>query len=261
MAMRSRLVVAFPVAVAVAVALGGAAGCGGGAAASASEQPEAEEQDFAKSDFAEDAVLPYAGGWLDVPHALAGVGQFDRLKSTVHDGSKCSTMVALAAAVIGGRDAFLAFVAEVAKKRAPHADDVAITAAVEDAVAADALTPRLLHELTEVVVRAYGVEYGAYDAQIAAMIRASGWTSVHVGSEKPAALVASLAPGDAAPLATVADGEAHITLLWMDGKGVVRLYDSDDIHGSHVLTRGSALYRARVDDPQSGWDRREKYVR
>jgi hypothetical protein len=232
-----------------------AAACG----AKASDDADSQDQAFAKTDFAEDSLLPYSGGWLDVPHALAGVGQFDRLKSTVHDGSKCSTMVALAAAIVGGRAAFLAFVAEVAKLRAGHAADLAITAQATTSV--DALTPRMLHELTEVVVRAYGVEYGAYDGQIATMIRASGWTSEKVGSSKPADLVASLDDGDIVPLATIADNEAHITLLWKDASGVVRMYDSDDIHGPHVLPRGTALYDARVDDPQSAWDLREKFVR
>lgn len=231
------------------------AACG----AAPSDDSASQDQAFAKSDYAEDSLLPYSGGWLDVPKALAGVGQFDRLKSTVHDGSKCSTMVALAAAIVGGRDAFLAFVAKVAALRSAHADDLAVTAQVTASV--DALTPRLLHTFTEVVVRAYGVENGAYDGDIAKMIRASGWSSVNVGSKKPADLVASLDDGDIVPLATVADNEAHITLLWKDASGVVRLYDSDDIHGSHVLPRGGALYDARVDDPQSGWDLREKFVR
>ncbi len=231
------------------------AACGSGS----SDDAASQDQAYAKTDFAEDSLLPYAGGWLDVPHALAGVGQFDRLKSTVHDGSKCSTMVALAAALVGGRAAFLAFVDAVAKLRAGHAADLAITTQV--AASVDALTPRLLHTFTEVVVRAYGVEYGAYDSQIAKMIRASGWKAVGVGSKKPADLVASLADGDIVPIATIADAEAHITLVWKDASGVVRMYDSDDIHGPHVLELGTTLYAARVGDPQSAWDRREKYVR
>jgi hypothetical protein len=234
----------------------GAVACGGEPSAA---DDGAREDDFAKSDFREDATLPYAGDWLDVPRALSGVGQFDRLKGTVHDDAKCSTMVALAAAIVGGRDHFLRLVAEVARIRASHADDVAVTKDVRDAVNARALTARHLHSLTEVVVRAYGVENGAYDSQIAKMVRASGYEAVGIGSKKPADLVASLENGEIAPLATIADNEAHITLLWKDARGTVRLYDSDDIHGSHVLPRGSSLYNARVNDPQSAWDRREKY--
>jgi hypothetical protein len=231
--------------------------CGGGAAR---DDAASSDSAYAKTDFREDAVLPYTGGWLDPPRALAGVGQFDRLASTVHDGAKCSTMVALAASIIGGHDRFLALVSEVERLRAPYPSDLAITADVRAADAALALTPRLLHQFTEVVVRAYKLETGATDAQIAKMIRASGWEAVPTGSKKPAVLVASLGPGDIVPLATVADGEPHITLLWKDVAGAVRLYDSDDIHGSHVLAEGSALYEARVGDPQSEWDRREKYT-
>jgi hypothetical protein len=61
------------------------------------------------------------------------------------------------------------------------------------------------------------------------------------------------------PLGTVADKIPHITLLWKDEHGVVRLYDSDDVHGTHVMPRGSAAYQKRVDDPQSSWDREEKF--
>ena len=100
---------------------------------------------------------------------------------------------------------------------------------------------------------------GAYDGQISTMVRASGYEIVKVGSKRPEDLIAALLPGEVVPMATIADNEAHITLLWKDARGVVRLYDSDDIHGSHVLPRGSALYRARVDDPRSEWSLAEKY--
>src|SRR5260221_8537027 len=114
------------------------AACGGTAAS----DDGAREDDFAKADYREDSVLPYSGDWLDVPHALAGIGQFDRLKGTVHDDAKCSTMVALSASIVGGKDHFLTLVSAAARIRASHADDVAITKSVQDAVAARALTPR-----------------------------------------------------------------------------------------------------------------------
>src|SRR5262249_6713082 len=81
-----------------------AVGCGG-----ATASPAENEQDFATSDFAEDAPLPSSGEWLDPPRALAGIGQFDRLHATVHDDDKCSTMVAMAAAIVGGKARFLIF--------------------------------------------------------------------------------------------------------------------------------------------------------
>ena len=234
-----------------------AMGCG--AEASPRESEASGEDAFTASDFAEDRVLPYAGAWLDAPHALAGVGQFDRLRGTIHDDSKCSTMVALAAAVVGGHDRFLNLVGEAERLRVGRRDDLAILTRVREAVAAKKLTPRNLHELTEVLVRAYGVAHGAYDGQISRMVRASGFAIVHVGTSRPSALVAALGPGDVVPMTTVADGEGHVTLLWKDAHGIVRLYDSDDIHGPHVLPRGSALYHARVDAPTSAWSLAETY--
>ncbi len=217
------------------------------------------EDDFARSDTPEDTVLPYSGAWLDVPKALSGVGQFDRLRGTVHDDAKCSTMVAMAAAIVGGRDRFVTFLDAVAKKRTGKKDDLDVVEGVRGAALRKQLTPRHLHDLTDVVVRAYGVAGGAYDGQIANMVRASGYVSVHVGSSKPSVLIDSMEPGDVVPLAIVAENIPHITLLWKDARGVVRLYDSDDIHGSHVLPRGSAGYRMRIEDPQSGWELRDKY--
>jgi hypothetical protein len=204
--------------------------------------------------------LPYVNGWVDPVKGLAGVGQFDRLNTTIHDDVKCSTMVAIAAAVVGGEKPFLALVDAVAKKREGMKDDLAVIQSVRDAIAAKQLTPRLIHQLTDVMVRAFGLLGGAFDSQIAAMVRDSGWQAVHVGSSKPQDLVDSLKPGEIVPLAIIADGEGHITLIWKDGQGTVRLYDSDDIHGSHVLPRGTEAYNKRIQDPQSSWDRREKYT-
>lgn len=217
------------------------------------------EDDYSRSDTPEDQVLPYASGWLDPPKALSGISQFDRLKGTVHDDAKCSTMVALAAAIVGGRERFVALLDAAAAKRASFRDDLAIVDRVRGAVERNALTPRHLHELTEVLVRGYGVRYGAYDEQIAEMIRASGYRSVKVGSANPAVLVDRLAEREVVPLSIVAENIPHITLLWKDARGVVRLYDSDDVKGSHVMPRGSAAYNARLNDPQSSWDLEEKY--
>lgn len=236
----------------VAFALG-LAGC------AASDADATREDDYSVHDFAEDSVLPYAGSWLDAPKALSGVGQFDRLRGTIHDDSKCSTMVAVGAAIVGGEERFMRFVDEVARRREGRRDDLEIIARVRDAVARKALTPRHLHELTEAVVRAYGVAHGAYDEQIAEMVRASGYEAVHVGSSKPEVLVDRLAEREVVPLAIIAEGIPHITLLWKDARGVVRLYDADDVGGSHVMPRGSRPYNARVEDPESGWELREKY--
>lgn len=232
-----------------------AVGCSGEAAPG---DASPREDEFKASDYAEGEVLPYAGDWLDAPRALGGIGQFDRLKGTVHDDAKCSTMVAVAAAIIGGRERFTTFLDAVARLRAGRADDLAILEDVRAASAERRLTPRHIHMLTEAVVRAYGVANGAYDGQISRMVRASGYVAVPVGSKLANVLVDHLEPHEVVPLATIADGEAHITLLWKDGRGTVRLYDSDDIAG-HVMARGSARYRARVDDPRSVWDLAQKY--
>lgn len=226
---------------------------------SASPGEGATEDDYTRSDTPEDQPLATTGGWLDPPKALAGVGQFDRLRGTIHDDAKCSTMVAVAAAIVGGKPRFLAFLDAVAKKREGKRDDLAIVDRVRGAAERNALTPRHLHELTEVVVRAYGVRYGAYDEQIAEMIRASGYVAVKVGSAKPHVIVDRLGEGEVAPLSIVAENIPHITLLWKDSRGVVRLYDSDDVGGSHVMPRGSAPYEQRLGDPQSSWDLEEKY--
>jgi hypothetical protein len=241
----------------LAAGAGGGAGCGGAAASSADEGTRADE--YAASDFPEDTLLPVAGDWLDPPRALAGVGQFDRLKTTIHDDAKCSTMVAVAAAIVGGRARFLEFLDAVAALRAGHGDDLAIVDRARAAALASKLTPRHLHELTEAVVRAYKVAYGAYDKQIIAMVKASGYEAVHVGSRKPLVLVEALGPREVVPLGTIADNEGHVILLWKDARGTARLYDSDDIHGSHVLLHGSALYRARMENPATSWDPGDKY--
>ena len=229
-----------------------------GCASEGASHDVGQEEEWKASDLAEGAVLPYAGDWLDAPRALAGIGQFDRLKGTIHDDAKCSTMVAVAAAIIGGRERFTTFLDAVARLRAGKTDDLAILDDVRQASADKRLTPRHIHTFTEVIVRAYGVANGAFDGQISRMVRASGYATVPVGGRLPSVLIAHLQPHDVVPLATIADDEAHITLLWMDGRGTVRLYDSDDIKG-HVLARGSTAYRVRVEDPRSGWDLAQIY--
>jgi hypothetical protein len=230
-----------------------ALGCG------ATSSEETADDDFTASDYAEDSVLPYKGSWLDAPKALAGVGQFDRLRGTIYDDAKCSTMVAIGAAIVGGEARFVRLLDEAARRREGRRDDLATIDRVRGAVTAHELTPRHLHELTEVLVRTYKVGDGAYDEQIAEMVRASGYEPVRVGSVKPQVLIDSLGEGEVVPVSTVAEGIPHITLAWKDSRGTVRLYDSDDVHGSHVMPRGSAPYRARIDDPLSAWDLREKY--
>lgn len=249
---------AFFTALALSVsALAALPGCTAASEANANE--EGREDDYAASDYAEDSILPYAGEWLDAPRALSGIGQFDRLRGTIHDDAKCSTMVAIAAAVVGGRERFVMLLDRVEKLRAGRRDDLAIIARVRVAIDQKKLSPRLIHELTEAIVRAYGVANGAFDEQIRDMVRASGYVAVKTGSKNPSVLVESLAPREVVPLSTVAENIPHITLLWKDARGVVRLYDSDDLHGSHVFPRGSAKYRERVEDPQSAWDLAEKY--
>jgi hypothetical protein len=179
-------------------------------------------------------------------------------RGTIHDDVKCSTMVAIGAAIVGGEKRFVKLLDAVEKQREGKKDDLDVLARVRAAVAEKRLTPRLLHELTDVMVRAFGLLGGALDSQIAAMIRDSGYEAVHVGSSNPQDLVDSLQPNEIVPMGTVADGEDHVILIWKDGAGTVRIYDSDDLHG-HVMPRGSAPYRARIEDPKSRWDRREKF--
>jgi hypothetical protein len=238
------------------------AGCAG-EPDSATPEPGTADDDFTASDFAADEVLPYTNGWLNAPKALAGIGQFDRLKGTIYDDAKCSTMVALGAAVVGGEARFVRFVDAIAKKREGKRDDLAAIERVRTAVAEKKLTSRHLHELTEAAVRAYDVRFGAFDEQIAEMVRASGYVPVKVGSTKPGVLVDHLLDNEIVPLSIMApEGDKlipHITLLWKDGRGVVRLYDSDDVGGSHVMPRGSKPYNDRMSRPDSSWDLAEKY--
>jgi len=241
----------------LALALVLLAGCS--AAADPSSPPvESEDENYTASDYAEDSLLPYKSGWLDAPKALAGVSQFDRLRGTVHDDSKCSTMVAIAAAIVGGEARFVRLLNETARKREGKREDLDLIDKVRVAVSEKRLTPRHLHELTEVIVRAYGVRYGADDNQIAEMVIASGYDDIHVGSSKPNTLVDHLEANEVIPLGIVAENIPHITLVWKDSRGVVRLYDSDQLNG-HVFARGSAGYRQRMDDPQSSWDLKTKY--
>jgi len=233
-------------------------GCG-----SSEVAPETNEEDFTRSDYPADQVLPYAGSWLDAPKALAGVGQFDRLRGTIYDDSKCSTMVAIGAAIVGGEDHFVKLLDAAEKKREGRREDLATIARVRAAVESKGLTSRHLTELTDVLVRAYGVAHGAYDEQIAEMVKASGYESVHVGSTKPDVLVDHLKEREVVPLSIMApDGDKlipHITLLWKDARGTVRLYDSDDVGGSHVMPRNSRPYNDRMTRPDSSWDLAEKY--
>jgi hypothetical protein len=221
------------------------------------------EDDFTKSDFPADEVLPYSGSWLDAPKALAGVGQFDRLKTTIHDDAKCSTMVGIGAAIVGGEERFVKLLDAVAKKREGKREDLAILERARAAVTEKRLTPRHLGDITEVMVRAYDVRYGAYDEQIREMIEASGYVTVKVGTTKPDALVDELGEREIVPLSIMApEGDKlipHITFLWKDARGVVRLYDSDDVGGSHVMPRGSKPYNDRLSRPDSSWDLGEKY--
>ena len=90
------------------------------------------------------------------------------------------------------------------------------------------------------------------------MVRASGYEAVHVGSKKPDVLVDHLLENEIVPLSIVAEGIPHITLLWKDREGTVRLYDSDDIR-KHVMPRGSPGYNERMNDAESSWDLAEKY--
>ena len=236
-----------------------AAALTGGCGSDTSPSIEGNEDDFTVGDFPADQVLPYAGAWLDPPKTLAGIGQFDRLKGTIYDDAKCSTMVAIAAAIIGGREKFTTFVDAVARLREGRREDLAIIEGVRQAMAEKRLTARHIHELTEVVVRAYKVGNGAYDETIREMVRASGYEVVKVGSKKPSVLIDHLGEMEVVPLGTVAENIPHITLLWKDARGTVRLYDSDDVHGPHVMARGTAAYRFRVEDPQSSWELAEKY--
>jgi hypothetical protein len=95
------------------------------------------------------------------------------------------------------------------------------------------------------------------------MIVASGYVTVKVGSTKPDVLVDKLGDREIVPLSIMApEGDKlipHITLLWKDARGVVRLYDSDDVGGSHVMPRGSKPYNDRMSRPDSSWDLAEKY--
>src|SRR5262245_60570076 len=122
--------------------IGGATAC-----APDSSEPATGEDDFTKSDFPADQVLPYSGSWLDAPKALAGIGQFDRLKTTIHDDAKCSTMVAVAAAIVGGEERFVKFLDAVAKKREGKRDDLEIVERARAAVAEKRLTSRHINEL------------------------------------------------------------------------------------------------------------------
>ena len=109
--------------------------------------------------------------------------------------------------------------------------------------------------------RAYGVNHGAFDEQIATMVKASGYGAVHVGSTKPEVLVDHLGENEVVPLGVVTENIPHVTLLWKDARGTIRLYDSDDVGGSHVMPRGSAAYNVRMRADDSSWDLAEKYRR
>lgn len=230
--------------------------CGDTAAPSPDESTG--EDNYTASDYPEDSQLPYKNGWLDPPKALAGISQFDRLRATIHDDAKCSTMVAIAAAIVGGEAKFVRLLNEAARKREGRREDLDTIDRVRVAVGDKKLTPRHLHEFTEVLVRAYDVLHGASDDQIAEMVLAGGYRSVNVGSAKPQTLVDHMENNEVVPLAIVAENIPHITLIWKDARGVVRIYDSDQLNG-HVFPRGSSGYNLRMNDPQSSWDLKTKY--
>jgi hypothetical protein len=171
-------------------------------------------------------------------------------------------MVAIGAAIVSGEERFLKLLDAIAKKREGRREDLQTVERTRAAVAEKRLTSRHLSELTDVMVRAYDVQHGAFDEQIREMILASGYVTVKVGSTKMDVLVDRLGEREIVPVSTVVpEGDKmipHIGLIWKDARGVVRMYDSDDVGGSHVMPRGSKAYNDRLK-LQASWDLGEKY--
>jgi hypothetical protein len=238
----------------------GCSGPGGGADGTS-------ESAFSKADFPEARVLPYAGAWLDVRATLSGLDQFDRLSETVHDGDRCGAMVAIAAAVVGGADAFEALLAHVEARRAPDAADAESLRAIRARLEARTLRARDVHVLADCVMRAYAphsYRSGSSDGEEASMIRAAGWVGARGSSKSPASLLAALGPGDVVPLSldvSIDDKGWHWILGWRDQGGALFLYDSDDVPGPHVHAEGSASFDARVNNPTAAFDLRETFHR
>jgi hypothetical protein len=245
----------------VAIACLSLAACGSaGGDASAVDESSA---DFSKADFAEARVLPYAGSWLDVELTLGGLDQFDRLKDTVHDGDRCGAMVAIAAAIVGGRASFGTLLTHVEGKRAFDATDRATLATIRTDFDANALRTRDLHRLADCVMRAYAPHswnVGSTDGEAVAMIRAGGWASTRIGSKRPLDLLAALRPGEIFPMSLdlTLDGKNwHWLLLWKDSAGSPRLYNSDSVP-VHVVRPGAA-FDSMLANPTASFNLEESF--
>lgn len=219
--------------------------------------------ELSAADFPEDKALPYRGGWLNAAAVLGGLNQHDRLASTTRDDVRCAAMVALAAAIVGGPEAFDRLLTKVEEKRRSDPRDRSALRRTRASFDAKRLTPRHLHETGDALFRAYvNSSAGATDGQIATMIRASGYESVRLSSSAPDDLVESLDRGELFPLSLDMNGDGsgwHVVLVWRDDDDVVRLYDSNDTNGSHVSRAPTAAYREYVEAESEGWPLRSKF--
>ena len=191
-----------------------------------------------------DQRLPYRRGWLDAPAALAGLTQQDRLPETTRDEEKCAPMVALAAAIVSGRGNFERLLRAVEERRSGVSNprDQKALPQIRAHFEAGCLTTGDLQRFGDAFYRAFLTGLGADDDEIERMLTACGLKAVKTLGSTPAEILNSLRRGELFPTSLVVDGIWHVTLIWKDAAGVVRLYDSDRLRGSQVLTAGTPRF-------------------
>lgn len=185
--------------------------------------------------------LPYRGDWLDAVAVLDGLAQQDRLRWTRHDDEKCGAMVAMAAAIVGGREKFDELLSKLEKKAAPRFRSKLEQA--RERFEAGTLTAGDLHRVSEILYVTYvGGRDGSSDGDISRMIRASGYSRIATAAKTPRELLAKAKPGDLFPLNVYLEQPDfigwHVVLVWKDADGVARVFDSDKFKGPQVFTEG-----------------------
>ena len=212
----------------------------------------------------ENEVLPYRSSWLDATAVLSGLAQEDRLADTTRDFVRCNAMVALAAAITGGKQAFAHLLAQTESRRASSSPDRAALALIRADFENESLTAADLHRLADAVYRGWvGRGSGASDGQIASMIRASGRTSRPLGTANARAAVSALRVGEGAFLDLDLNGDGtgwHVTWIWKDGAGVTRLYDSNIMPGSQVFRDGTSAFARYVDNESASIPLHESFA-
>jgi hypothetical protein len=149
-------------------------------------------------------------------------------------------MVAMAAAIVSGKGAFERLLKKVEGRRrgvvSPR--DHKALPVVRANFERSRLTAGDLQKFADALYRAFLPGDGASDEEIEAMITACGLRAVKTPMDARE-IVRGLQPGELFPFSLVVDDIWHVTLVWKDAAGAIRLYDSDRLPGTQVFSAGT----------------------